>query len=200
MKGRVAAGTVVAAVLSAGLLSAALGHAQATSYRAVTHTTVVHIKPFLAHGGLTPGYRVLATVRGYCWENAISTNRPDAFRCVHGNALFDPCFRNLSGKRVACPLGSPTTVEIIRLTRKLPHPSTFGCPCPAWQLKVARGPTCRYVSGATYFADGKRANFGCSDKTWLFGHANTRQEPWQIAHARGLHPHLKWVKIQTAWF
>ena len=181
--------------MSVGALNVAQASARTTSMT----TRVVHVKPFLPSGGLAPGYMVASSAKGHCWTNSIASNRPDAFRCVVGNEIYDPCFKNPAGTKVACIYGSSSEVAIIRLTSKLPKAMSGGTP-HAFLVQLANGTRCEFETGATFVADGRRANFSCTDKSWLFGHADTSTQPWRIRQGRGMHPNVKWVDISTAWF
>ncbi|HEV3310648.1 MAG TPA: hypothetical protein VG815_09035 [Chloroflexota bacterium] len=180
---------------SAGSVSA-YGQSDSTAMK----TTVVHVQPFAKSGGLAAGYVVAGTAKGYCWTTSDSTSRSDAFRCLVGNSLFDPCFSSPSGKKVACPGGANLThVILIKLTRKLPHPQVGGKP-RSWQLQLSGGATCRFDTGATFILHGLRANFDCSNKWFLFGHAATSHQPWKIRWGKGANGKLKWTGIAIAYF
>ena len=178
--------------------SVGLGSAKASALPAV-RTAVLHFQPFLVPSGVHRGYKVLGTAKGYCWESSLATSRRDAYRCYRGNALYDPCFRNHALTRVACAVSiNPKRIFILKLTKPLPDPGIHRLP-RAFAL-VVKGKSCWYDTGATYSAGGKRANFGCHGGTWLFGSAKSHHEPWKIQAGSGLHPRLRWVSVETAWF
>lgn len=193
-----AATTLAAAVIL--LQVGGTGYARPASNMHPSRTRVVHVKPFLASGALAPGYKVIARVAGNCWTNSNATTRPDAFRCMRVNEIYDPCFRNPAGSRVACPLAvAPWQVVIMRPTKKLPHAQMAGHP-ESWLLKLANGAVCQLDTGASFLVNGKRANFACTDKSWLFGRADTHRQPWLIERGFGTHPRLKLAAVATAWF
>jgi hypothetical protein len=195
MKIRSGVSSVICAVISAGALLSAQANASGMTMR----TKVIHVKPFLPSGQLAPGYMMVAHARGYCWTNSIASGRHDAFRCLTGNAIHDPCFRNPKGSRVACVDTDPAKLFVIHLTRKLPAPASGGGPS-FWLVRLENGAMCQLDTGATFTVDGKRANFSCTDKLWLFGRINTSRQPWRIRKGRGLHAHLTWAVINTLWF
>jgi len=190
--------TVTLALALASTATVAL--ASAASHAMMGRTQVGHFAPFLSSGKIAAGYAVVKSTYGYCWTTSDATPRKDAYRCMHGNELFDPCFRNPRGTEVACAVGvSPPKVDVLALTRKLPAPSGMRA-TQAFALVLAGGATCWFDTGATFVWKGRRANFGCPNRLWLFGHVDRTHEPWTIEAGKGLHPHPKWVKVAQAWF
>jgi hypothetical protein len=163
--------------------------------------------PFSASG--TPTVRVTNTVRGHCWTGSLAAAREDAWRCMSGNFIYDPCFSSASAQGIVlCPATGPwnsAAIEI-RLTRSLPNqygnkgkPSTSGLP---WALVTMSGWKCRLATGATTVVDGRRANYGCTrTKDWLWGAPMRRSEPWRIYAASGTARKLsRTIAIRAAWF
>jgi hypothetical protein len=93
---------------------------------------------------------------------------------------------------------SPSHVAIIHLTKKLPRAQRIGRR-GAFQLQIADGASCRLETGATIVSHGKRADYSCSDGSWLPGHAKSSDQPWLIRRGRGAHPRFNWVAVRTAW-
>src|ERR1017187_1165279 len=78
-------------------------------------------EPFSASG--TPTVRVTNTVRGHCWTGSLAAAREDAWRCMSGNLIYDPCFSSASARGIVlCPAtGAWSSAAIeIRLTQSLP--------------------------------------------------------------------------------
>src|SRR5438045_3515319 len=86
----------------------------------VTNTKVVVYSPFTINGTLAKGVKVIRTVSGSCWEGSIVSERSDAWRCMSGNEIFDPCYSG-NTKWVAC-LRSALGDRVVRfvLTKPLP--------------------------------------------------------------------------------
>lgn len=87
------------------------------------------------------------TVSGYCWTSSIASPRSDAYRCMIGNTIMDPCFK-ISAKVVNCPQNLVTnTGTIIGLTKPLPasNPKTAAKP---WTFQV-NGPTACFAGTGT---------------------------------------------------
>ncbi len=88
------------------------------------------------------------TVSGSCWTSSIASSRSDAFRCMIGNSIMDPCFK-LSARAVACPQDVATnTGVIINLTKPLPQANPKSAAKP-WRFQVAGGSgiTCNAGTG-----------------------------------------------------
>lgn len=85
---------------------------------APTRTRIVVYTPFTIDGQLAHGIKVTRTISGSCWTGSETSQRSDAWRCMSGNATYDPCF---SGPTtwVACPSG--TGVIRMNLSKQLPR-------------------------------------------------------------------------------
>ena len=67
----------------------------------------------------TPSY----VVEGSCWTGSVAALRADAWRCMVGNAIYDPCFGPQDAAAVICvrsPLDESENVQI-NLTEALPE-------------------------------------------------------------------------------
>ncbi|HVO28471.1 MAG TPA: hypothetical protein VMT81_00610 [Candidatus Paceibacterota bacterium] len=111
---------------------------------------------------------------GSCWTNSIAAPyRPDAWRCMVGNAISDPCFMLPgSSTTLACGLDPAVTDEssafVLRLTKPLPKPETpSSTPSNwAWMVALVDGTTCTPFTGTRPFtASGDIAYYGCSGGT-----------------------------------
>ena len=178
-----------------------------TAAAAATRTRASIYTPFASSGA--PTVHVVSTVRGHCWIGSLAAARSDAWRCLSGNLIYDPCFSSPSASGlVLCPASgpwSPRAVEI-KLTAQLPtryanpdKPSTNGLP---WALVTSSGWKCRLDTGATTVVQGRRANYSCTGTNdWLWGAPSRRSEPWKISVAPASANELKRrVGIRSAWF
>lgn len=89
---------------------------------------------------------VLERVNGSCWIGSIAVQRADAFRCMSGNTIHDPCF--VSGTEVACPtdlLRNRGTV--MHLTAPLPASSGQAAADDAWAFELESGGLCQIGTG-----------------------------------------------------
>ena len=70
-----------------------------------TETEVVLFTPW-SSSGLRHGFTVSGNVKGSCWIHFLASERPDAWRCMAGDDIDDPCFVSSSdGRTLACAEG-----------------------------------------------------------------------------------------------
>ena len=88
------------------------------------------------------------TVSGYCWTSSNASPRSDAYRCMIGNSIMDPCFK-ISAKVVNCPQNLvANTGTIIALPKPLPQGNPKAAPKPwTFQLAGGSGITCNAGTG-----------------------------------------------------
>lgn len=90
-----------------------------------------------------------ATESGNCWTGSIASERSDAYRCMTGNNIYDPCFLDGS-QSVFCPTDVPPRLGVV-LTLTAPLPATGSeAPgqAPPWAFQLADGAICQVVTGA----------------------------------------------------
>ncbi len=114
---------------------------------------------------------------GTCLAGSVALPaRADAFRCMTGNAIHDPCFQLADGSLV-CD-ANPATGDagfLLTLTGSLPAanaPSadqSATAAKSAWLVQLADGTVCGVNTGATGGVNGERANYGCPSNEWIFG-------------------------------
>ena len=81
---------------------------------------------------------------GHCWTASIASQRSDAYRCMVGNSIHDPCF-TLSPREVACPTDVAANRGIaIALTQPLPQPNQTS---NVWQMQLVSGVQCNIATG-----------------------------------------------------
>jgi hypothetical protein len=192
------------AAVSLGMLVAALTACPALA--SATRTRAVVYGAFTSSGA--PAYSVARSLRGSCFSGAQSVNRHDAWRCISGNALFDPCFSSTKAHGIVLCPSTPFSSSVIelKLTKRLPsgmadkgNPSTSGLP---WAIETTTGLKCVMDTGATNVIGTTRANYSCNRGTgWLWGDPARRTEPWTIRIAPLSAKRLSQrVRIAQAWF
>jgi hypothetical protein len=123
------AGALTLAALCFGAPAAAAGTVAA-------HTAVVVFDAKTMH--------VSGHESGYCWVGSIASARSDAFRCMTGNSIHDPCF-TLSPQQVACPENATQNSGIvIALTKPLPPPNQSKS---VWRMQLQSGAECNVATG-----------------------------------------------------
>lgn len=195
--------------LIAFALSVALALLTATASFASTtavsqRTRVVVYSPFTIGGTLAKGVRIVRSVSGSCWTGSLASARSDAWRCMSGNQIHDPCYSGAAAW-VACPITAfGSKVIRLRLTRSLPRngnrPLNTNTANPA-QIVLLHGVTCGLSTGATGTVAGLRLNYACSNGAWLLGGPDRGSPLWRILYL----PSLKTsqatsVPIITAWW
>jgi hypothetical protein len=182
-----------------------------TSLVAAVIATATHVVSFAAFtvGGV-PTVHIAHTVRGSCFTESLAADRDDAYRCLSGNVIYDPCFAPPAAVHAAkgivvCPQApwADSGIEI-RLTKALPRntlrtPSIGGVP---WAIETTTG--CRSViaTGATAAIGTRRANYYCAGtKQWLWGTPSRTSEPWMIFTAPLNATRLsRRVAVEQAWY
>lgn len=136
----------------------------ATTHQSVPPgTRVVTYQPWDG-SSLAPGFHESVSATGFCWMPSMATNRPDAFRCMSGNSINDPCFASLGNQDlVACPYDGPFSVEVLRLSKPLPPPHPPGATSPYWLLTLSDGETCEAFTGLGDLNNGMMLSYQCGD-------------------------------------
>ena len=135
-----------------------------------------------------------AMQNGSCWTNSIAAPyRADAWRCMVGNEIYDPCFgipTSTNTKRLLCGVNpidpAATSTFILRLTKSLPTPGAIPSPTAsnwAWAIMLADGTYCAPFTGTRPFAaSGEMAYYGCQSENpaeeYIFGDLNNTHAVW----------------------
>jgi hypothetical protein len=150
-------------------LFAAEDSRQAVPAHKITATKIINYIPLIP----------AAARAGYCWTNSHIIPRPDAWRCMIGSEIFDPCYTLPDKTTIVC--GARPDIEqpsgfILRLTRPLPTPDIAGIPsASAAMIELEDGTICDFISGAVGATDGvrrERINYSCrvnGQKVVVFG-------------------------------
>lgn len=163
---------------------AVLGASTATL--GATKTTVLIFHPW-STTGLQKGFTIYHTVAGNCWEHSLSTDRPDAWRCMAGNSIYDPCFSGSPhNDEVACA-DEPFSKSVVIMTLKgkpkfgdMPIVNGLQPKGEPWAIQLTDGDKCSFSTGATDVADGERLNYECKGDKWLIGSTKRTTQPWTI--------------------
>jgi hypothetical protein len=137
--------------------------------------------PWLFNGTLNPAITVRSrepftgnpNLPSDCQSGAITTERPDAWRCGTADPCFAPPF-SLSVTVVACS-SAPWTNEVVllELSRPLPTPAACremqpsACPGPVslsgqpWAVELANGVRCTHMTGTISTQAGLGLVYGC---------------------------------------
>ena len=170
-------------------------------------TSVRIIEPFAVGGGLAAGLSVQETTSGSCWEGSLAdSGRSDAWRCMAGNEIMDPCFSDPSGdgNAVAC-LTDPWNQQVVLLdlTQPLPfdHANTPAIPeADPWALELADGERCTMTTGATAAIGNLRANYACTGGGWVYGDPDRTTSTWSVLLLPNGGSSLGSVAVAVAWY
>ncbi len=134
-----------------------------SSLAATAPTRIVHFRPFAADGRVV-GVRVTRILRGSCWTGSIGLPRPDAWRCMVGNEILDPCLESPKGANVPLVCVTGTTAVRLRLTKPLPEKYANGPEKQffPWRLVLRGGDVCERFTGTAAGAVQKQGLvYGC---------------------------------------
>lgn len=152
----------------------ARGAANALSIVAPTKVIIFHPKGFRG-----------APVAGNCgMGESLALNRSDAWRCIVGNEIYDPCFSTAPHATwVICDASPKKPVGIkVALPKPLPTHAKSKDDQP-WLLTLGDGVTCGFVTGGTFGIGNQRANYGCTKTDWIIG-SPVPGKVWYAVRAR----------------
>ena len=196
---------LTAIVFLCAILGMASRTGRATAQQSLTPTQVQLVFPFSASGNLA--VRISARVHGRCFAASVAdSGRPDAWRCMSGNRIYDPCFEGLEQNTavVAC-LESPRTPAAVVLTPTGGVPrqaANKGVPLasPPWSLLLGNGASCGLFSGATFGLAGMRVNYGCANGGYLIGDVDRSQPQWRVFYLGPRATVAMLVGVVTAYY
>jgi hypothetical protein len=188
------------AVAAAGLAACSSGSAPA----ALTATRQVHVSPVTADGSPVRGFRTTQTVAGASCEPG-SEAIGQAYRCVAGNSLYDPCWAARAAAPTVLCLPFPWSVTDIRLEVSAPLgaiPAEPGTNEP-WGVELATGQRCVLLQGAHSVFAGRVIDYYCNARLSLLRGLTRTAPVWRAASVTGaagnqaLGPS---EQIKIAWF
>jgi hypothetical protein len=136
-------------------------------------------------GKIAPGIRVDQRGRGYCFAGSLADPRADAWRCVLGKQIEDPCFSG-GATLVLCPSGTPDSHDALelRLTKPLPPAQTHRSGDPTRQdpwVIVTAGAYCYRTTAASAPQTGRALSYICAGASVLAGSPDRAHPVWTIA-------------------
>jgi hypothetical protein len=177
----------------------------ATAQQTLPPTQVQLVLPFTVSGSL--GLRISARVHGRCVAASVAdSGRADAWRCMSGNRIYDPCFEGFerSTAVVAC-LESPRASAAVVLTPTGGVPrqvANKGYPLasPPWALSLGNGASCVLLTGAAFGLAGMRINYRCTNGGYLIGEVDRSQPQWRVFYLGPRAPAAVLVGVITAYY
>lgn len=161
--------------------------------------------PWISLTRVAPDIHVAARVTGSCWTSSIASGRPDAYRCMGGNLILDPCFANpmapfTAGSHwVACPFPAPNSITLIHFRGQLPSSVSASGPTDnAWLIILGDGERCPLITGGTFSPGGLRLNYQCHSGG-LYGEPQENSPTWTIFEQRNGTSDMTLVPIAQAY-
>lgn len=168
------------------LLAPAVSLAAPVSDAPVSETKIVDFQPAIPPGPL---------ITGSCWTSSIATNRPDAYRCMRGNEIFDPCFGSDKANVVVCEpnpaVGKPGFA--LHLTKPLPAGTPLPGPVTPWLVALTDGYICTPFTGTRERIHKQIIAYSCAKPgveppasgpyTGLVGGTMTHGRVWRVQKA-----------------
>ncbi len=182
------------------------GHSTPTTTTSTTSTPAATAtklySPENSDGGLAVS--ITRTVNGNCFTTSETAGRPDAYRCMAGNEILDPCF-SFNGNEAVCPVNGPwTNTALLLKNATLPNGVTpnqdTGTKGPPWAIQLASGANCLEFSGATTLVAGQRLAYGCPGGIGLYGNVQRSGPTWMIYVGTAHSATLALKPIAVAWF
>ncbi len=105
---------------------------------------------------------------GSCWTSSLAAPyRQDAWRCMVGNYIYDPCFNLPKDGYVLCDVNPETGSNgfQLKLTKLLPEPNIITDSTTdnmAWLVELQDGTFCSASTGEAPIANNLRANYDCN--------------------------------------
>jgi len=103
-----------------------------------------------------------------CWTNSLSTQRPDAYRCIVNNEIHDPCFSDpINYSIISCPDDPYGDNHFFQVdVEKLPvyDSSLEESNNSPWFIRLEDNTKCGFMTGATALIAGMRIDYGCEKK------------------------------------
>src|SRR5262245_56815159 len=111
-----------------GVIAAAVALVLAASAGGSAQTTRVTVFRAFMGGKPAPGLHIVRTAKGECFAGSIADARSDAWRCMVGNYVTDPCFSDPAvASWVLCPLdGTPFGMKLLRISLAKALPKNLG--------------------------------------------------------------------------
>lgn len=164
-----------------------------TAVAVAAPTRIVHLRVFSSSGAVV-GVHPTRTLRGSCWVGSIGLPRPDAWRCMVGNEILDPCLESPRGDTVPLVCLAGTATVRLRLTKPLPlkernRPEKTFFP---WRLVLAGGDVCeRFTGTAAGVVQGQGLVYGCTSggtttepnrahATWTVSYLRKGADPFKL--------------------
>jgi hypothetical protein len=128
-----------------------------------TANAATELRRFVAWQDGRPAVTVDGRRNGSCDSSSYVNPRLDAWRCIAGHFIYDPCFENLAEEEygeLLC-VASPWARSGRIMFSALDYDDRFRGRRGPWALEMSNGRRCIFVSGASDQVRGRRLNYVC---------------------------------------
>jgi hypothetical protein len=126
------------------------------SVSTVSETRVIRYVPSIPSGEVR---------EGSCWTESIAVTRSNAWRCMVGNAISDPCFAEPANQKELVCDANPALNKIgfvLKLTKPLPESSLQDQGAQPWLFRLADNSICEAMTGTLSPVNGEPARWACA--------------------------------------
>jgi hypothetical protein len=112
------------------------------------------------------------TIEGGCFAGSVAVQRPNGWRCISGNQIYDPCFGDAGSVQVICVKNPLQPDDAVTMTLSEPLDGSMANEDnenSAWFVETRDGLDCGLLQGATAPVNGERLNYGCGNNVYLIG-------------------------------
>lgn len=158
-----------------------------------------------ATGGVSRDVRIVSHLAGTCWTRSSLTSRPDAYRCMAKNDIFDPCISDptsdMFSSQVICPYPGPESATLITLKSSLPGNRTSAniSSFRPWLITLSDGENCFAFSAFTRTTAGLGEDYTCPDGG-LYNDIRRGSQPWTIFQLRNGSSDMTLAEVAKAYF
>jgi hypothetical protein len=158
--------------------------------------------PFTAAGEPDPALRIGERLADATCEGSPVSGRVDAWRCVAGDLILDPCFSSPSQPVAVCPTDPYTgTADLLDDPAYGDRFDGASEQATVWAVRTA-GRTCRSSTGARTEVRGRVPTFFCRPTftVSVWGSLDRRRPTWRALVGRDDHPRA-WRRraVPIAW-
>jgi hypothetical protein len=170
--------------------------------------TVIRIYAPFGPGAVRQGVEVAGRLTGECFAASLADQaRDDAWRCMSGNRIMDPCFRGFEGAKMvlACPESPWSSRITVLVPSKEPssaqaNKAGIGRGLP-WALELTNGTRCEFLTGATAAVAGMRVNYGCvGGGLSIVGDVDRTLPQWRVFVDTGKSVTIQLQGVAVVWY
>jgi hypothetical protein len=162
-------------------------------------TVVTTFTPYTAAGTLT--VPVAAHATGHCWTASIVVPVANAYRCLVGNEIADPCFaphHPAHPATVACVSAPWSAARVVALSDPLPKTTSRVHAANPWAVQLANGARCVAATGTVQNVGSVLLNLLCPHGT-AAGGLDTSGPVWRVKYGTAASGQLTDVAVTAAW-